>query len=100
VHNVSHVLLLKKYVLYANHAIEWIVIQVEHERDFWVEPIHILDRKVKVLRNKAIGLVKVQWTCYGPEDVTWEHEKNMQVEYPQFFDNFEEDKMQYSVLSN
>jgi hypothetical protein len=53
------------------------VIQVEHEGDFQVEPIHILDRKFKVLRNKAIGLVKVQWTFYGPEDATWEHEENM-----------------------
>jgi hypothetical protein len=32
--------------------------QVEHERDFCVEPIRILDRKVKVLKNKAIR------TCY------------------------------------
>jgi hypothetical protein len=34
----------------------------------------ILDRKVKFLWNWEIGLVKVQWTCYRPEDATWEHE--------------------------
>jgi hypothetical protein len=62
---------------------------VEHEGDFRVEPVHILDWKVKVLRNKAIGMVKVQWTCYGHEDATWEHEENMRVEYPQIFDSFE-----------
>jgi hypothetical protein len=43
-----------------------------------------------VLRNKSIGLVKVQWTCYGPEDAMWEHEETMWEEYPQFFANFEE----------
>jgi hypothetical protein len=53
----------------------------------------ILDQKVKVLRNKSIILVKVQWTYYGPEDATWEHEETMQEEYPQFFVNFEENKI-------
>jgi hypothetical protein len=39
-------------------------------------------------------MVKVQWTCYGPEDATWENEENMQALYPPNFDNFEEEKMQ------
>jgi hypothetical protein len=59
VHNVFHVSLLNKHVLDPNHKIDWIVIQVENEGDFWVEPIRILDPKFKVLRNKVIGLVKV-----------------------------------------
>jgi hypothetical protein len=70
VHNVFHVSLLKKYVPDHNHIIDWNVIQVEHEGDFRVEPVHILDQKVKVLRNKAIGLVKFQWTCYSPKYAT------------------------------
>jgi hypothetical protein len=78
VHNVFHVSLLKKYVHDPNHIIDWNVIQVEHEGDFWMEPVRILDQKVKVLRHKSIGMVKLQWTCYGPEDSTWEHEENMQ----------------------
>jgi hypothetical protein len=57
VHNVFHVSLLKNYVPDANHVIDWNVIHVEHGGDFRVEPICILDRKVKVLRNKAIGMV-------------------------------------------
>jgi hypothetical protein len=73
VHNVFHVSLSKKYVHEPNHIIDWTMIHVEHEGDFQVEPVCILDRKVKVLRNKAIGLIKVQWTCYGPKYSTWEH---------------------------
>jgi hypothetical protein len=84
VNNVFHVSLLKKYVSGPNHIIDWNVIQVEHKGDFRVEPIHIIDRKFKVLRNKSIGLVKVQWTYYSPKDTTWEHEENMWEEYPQF----------------
>jgi hypothetical protein len=70
VHNVFCVSLLKKYVPDPNHIIDWNVIQVEHKGGFWVELVCILDRKFKVPRNKAIRLVKVQWTYDGPEDAT------------------------------
>jgi hypothetical protein len=42
VHNAFHVSLLKKYVSNPNHVIDWIMIQVEHERDLRMEPIRIL----------------------------------------------------------
>jgi hypothetical protein len=88
VHNVSHVSLLKKYIPYVNHVIDWNVIQVEKEVTFQVHLVRILDRKIKQLRNRAIGLVKVQWTWYGPEDATWEHKDAMQAEYPHLFEDF------------
>jgi hypothetical protein len=89
VHNVFHVSLLKKYVLDANHVIDWNVIQVEPEGVLQVHPMCILNRKRKQLQNLAIELVKVQWTWYNPEDVTWEHEDAMCAEYPHLFENFE-----------
>jgi hypothetical protein len=52
------------------------------EGDFQVQPVRVLDRKVKMIRNRVIELVKVQWTCYSPEDATWEHEDAMREEYP------------------
>jgi hypothetical protein len=77
VHNVFHVSFLNKHIPDANHVIDWNVIQVEQEGAFQVHPVCILDRKVKQLENRSIGLVKVQWTWYGPEDATWEHEDAM-----------------------
>jgi hypothetical protein len=62
---------------------------VEQEGVMQVHPMRILDRKNKQLRNRVIGLVKVQWTWYGPEDATWEHEDVMRAEYPHIFENFE-----------
>jgi hypothetical protein len=88
VHNVFHVSLLKKYVLNANHVIDWNVIQVEPEGVLQVHPVRILDRKRKQLQNRAIELVKVQWTWYDPKDATWEHADVMQVEYPHLFEIF------------
>jgi hypothetical protein len=66
VHNVLHVSLVKKYINDVNHVIDWNVIQVEKEDSFQVHPICILDNKIKHLWNRAIGLVKVQWTFYDP----------------------------------
>jgi hypothetical protein len=82
VHNEFNVSFLKKYLPDPNHIIDLNVIQVDHEGNFQVELVCILDPRFKVLRNKAIGLVKVQWTYYGPEDATWEHEENKREEYP------------------
>jgi hypothetical protein len=88
VHNVFHVSLLKKYIPDVIHVIDWNVIQVEQEGAFQVHPVCILDRKIKQLWNRSIGLVKVQWTWYGPEDATWEHEDAMRTEYPHLFEDF------------
>ena len=88
-HNVFHVSLLKKYVHAPNHVINWDVIQVEPEREFRIEPMRILDRKVTMLQNWAIGQVKVQWEHYGPEEATWELEDSMRLARPFLF-KFEE----------
>jgi hypothetical protein len=86
IHNVFRVSLLKKYVSDPNHVIDWTVIQLEHEDDFQVQSMHILDRKIKVIRNQVIDLVYIQWMCYGLQNVTWEHEDTTQEEYPQLFE--------------
>ena len=76
-HNVFHVSLLKKYVHDPNHVINWDVIQVELQVEFQIKPKRILTMKVTMLRNRAIGQVKVQWDHYGPEEATWELEDAM-----------------------
>lgn len=51
--------------------------------------MEILDRKEKVLRNKAIPLVKVLWRHHDLEDVTWERKQEMSQKYPYLFDVIE-----------
>jgi hypothetical protein len=89
VQNVFHVSLLKKYIPNPNHVIYWNVIQMEKEGTLQVHPVCILDQKRKKLWNRAIGLVKVQWTWYSLEDATWENEDAMRAEYPHLFEYFE-----------
>ena len=50
---------------------------MEPEGEFQIDPMRILARKVTMLRNRAIGQVKVQWEHYGPEEATWEMEDSM-----------------------
>jgi hypothetical protein len=91
VHNVLKVLLLNKHVSDPNHIIDCTVIQVENEGYFQVESVHILHWKVKVIRKKEKGVVKIQWNCYSHEYAISQNEENMQEKYPQSFVNFEED---------
>jgi len=72
VHNVFHVFLLKIYVHYASHMIDWNVVQVEPEGEFQVEPERILDMRELNLRNGTIGQVQVQWKHLSLEEATWE----------------------------
>ncbi|XP_075500118.1 uncharacterized protein LOC142538703 [Primulina tabacum] len=50
-------------------------------------PVQILDSKVKVLRNKEIGLVKVLWRNHVIEEATWESEEEMKQRYSILFDD-------------
>ena len=68
-----------------NHVINWDVIQVEPEGELQIEPMCILDRKVTMLWNLAIGKVKVQWEHYGPEEAMWELEDAMRLAHPFLF---------------
>jgi hypothetical protein len=49
VHNVFHISFLKTYVHYPNHVIDRNLIQIETEGDFQVQPMKILNKKVKML---------------------------------------------------
>jgi hypothetical protein len=52
--NVFHVSFLNKYIPYANHVIDWNVIQVEQEGTFQVHPVCILDQKINQIQNHSL----------------------------------------------
>ena len=49
------------------------------------EPIQILAREIKELRNKRIELVTVLRHRHGVEELTWEPEDAMRKQYPNLF---------------
>ncbi|KAL5574707.1 hypothetical protein UlMin_016406 [Ulmus minor] len=59
VHNVFHVSMLRKYVSDPSHVLVSEPIEVREDLTYQEQPVQILDRKDKALRNKVIPLVKV-----------------------------------------
>ncbi|XP_057985385.1 uncharacterized protein LOC131170351 [Hevea brasiliensis] len=60
-----------------SHVISTEEIDVQPDLTYKEEPIRILAREVKELRNKKIPLVKVLWKHHNTEEVTWESEETM-----------------------
>ncbi|KAI3684730.1 hypothetical protein L6452_33955 [Arctium lappa] len=85
VHPVFHVSNLKKCLAESDVMIPLEDIQIDERISFVEEPVAILDRKVKKLRNKEISLVKVQWQFHKGQEATWELESGMKNQYPSLF---------------
>ena len=85
VHNVFHVSALRRYVSDVSHILSYEDLELEPDLSFEEQPVQILDRKDKVLRNKTIPLVKVLWRNNKVEEATWELESDMQSQYPELF---------------
>ncbi|XP_073061749.1 uncharacterized protein [Primulina eburnea] len=85
VHNVFHVSMLRKYVSNPIHVLRHEPLDLMPNLSYHERPVQILDRKVKVLRNKEIGIVKVLWSNHIIEEATWEPEEEMKQRYPELF---------------
>ncbi|XP_071902707.1 uncharacterized protein [Coffea arabica] len=87
IHNVFHVSLLKKYHPDPTHILHTEDVELDETLTYEEQPVQILDRKVKELRNKQIPLVKILWRNHDMEEATWEVEEDMQKKYPPLFAN-------------
>ncbi|XP_022155143.1 uncharacterized protein LOC111022284 [Momordica charantia] len=86
VHNVFHVSMLRKYVHDPSHVLDYEPLQVDETLCYKEVPIEIVARETKVLRNRAIDLVKVLWRNYQVEEATWEREDEIRARYPELFE--------------
>ncbi|XP_017640152.1 uncharacterized protein LOC108481544 [Gossypium arboreum] len=77
IHDVLHVLMLRRYQSDPSHIVSIEVIEVRPNLTFKEEPIQILDRDIKVQRRKSIPLVKVLLGNHCSEEATWEPEDSM-----------------------
>nr|GEU95593.1 putative reverse transcriptase domain-containing protein [Tanacetum cinerariifolium] len=62
-------------------------IQVDEKLNFIEEPVEIMDREVKHLKQSRIPIVKVCWNSKRAPEFTWELEDQMQKKYPHIFPN-------------
>ncbi|KAA3473812.1 DNA/RNA polymerases superfamily protein [Gossypium australe] len=85
IHNVFHVSMLHRYTSDPSHVISPSEIEIQPDMTYNKEPIRILARDVKELRNKRIALVKVLLQRQGIEEATWKPEEAMRKQYPNLF---------------
>ncbi|GJQ96071.1 hypothetical protein Tco_0007210 [Tanacetum coccineum] len=87
VHSTFHVSNLKKCLSDEQLAILLDEIHVDDKLNFIEEPVEIMDRKVKSLKQSRIPIVKVRWKSRRGPEYTWEREDQMQKKYPYLFAN-------------
>jgi hypothetical protein len=84
-HDVFHVSQLRKFIPDPFQPIELENIDLQPDLTYQPDPIRIVERDVKTLRNKKIPIVKVEWSQSPDGEFTWELESNMMKNYPHLF---------------
>ncbi|KAA0065812.1 ty3-gypsy retrotransposon protein [Cucumis melo var. makuwa] len=84
VHDVFHVSMLRKYVPDPSHVVDNEPLEIDENLSYTEQPVEVLAREVKMLRNKEIPLVKVLCRNHRIEEATWEREDDMRARYPEF----------------
>ncbi|GJU86278.1 putative reverse transcriptase domain-containing protein [Tanacetum coccineum] len=83
----SHIIAAHKCMADEPLAIPLDEIQVDDKLNFIEEPVEIMDREVKRLKQSRIPIVKVRWNSRRGPEFTWEREDQMQKKYPHLFTN-------------
>ncbi|GJZ03836.1 putative reverse transcriptase domain-containing protein [Tanacetum coccineum] len=87
VHNTFHVSNLKKCLSDESLVIPMKELQLDDKLNFVEEPVEIIDREVKQLKQSRIPIVKVRWNSKRGPEFTWEHEDQIRAKYPHLFSN-------------
>ncbi|GJV99068.1 putative reverse transcriptase domain-containing protein [Tanacetum coccineum] len=87
VHNTFHVSNLKKCYSDEPLAVPLEGLHVHDKLQFVEEPIEIMEREIKRLKQSRIPLVKVHWNSRRGPEFTWERENLFKKKYPHLFTN-------------
>ncbi|GKB83210.1 putative reverse transcriptase domain-containing protein [Tanacetum coccineum] len=87
VYSTFHVSNLKKCFVDEPLAISLDEIQIDDKLHFIEEPVEIMDREVKWLKQSRIPIMKVHWNSRRGPEFTWEREDQMKKKYPHLFVN-------------
>nr|GEV28646.1 putative reverse transcriptase domain-containing protein [Tanacetum cinerariifolium] len=87
VHNTFHVSNIKKCLSDESFVIPMKELQLDDKLNFLEEPVEIMNREVKQLRQSRIPIIKVRWNSRRGPKFTWECEDEIRAKYPHLFSN-------------
>ncbi|GKE15494.1 putative reverse transcriptase domain-containing protein [Tanacetum coccineum] len=87
VHNTFHVSNLKKCLSNESLVIPMKELRLDDKLNFVEEPVKIMDREVKQLKQSRIPIVKVRWNSKRGPKFIWEREDQIRAKYPHLFSN-------------
>nr|GEZ80440.1 putative reverse transcriptase domain-containing protein [Tanacetum cinerariifolium] len=87
VHNTFHVSNLNKCLSDESFIIPMKELQFDDKLNFVEEPVEIMDREIKKLRQSRIPIIKVRWNSRRGPEFTWEREDEIRAKYPHLFSN-------------
>ncbi|GKC64107.1 putative reverse transcriptase domain-containing protein [Tanacetum coccineum] len=85
VHNTFHVSNLKKCHANEPLAVPLDGLHIDDKLHFVEEPVVIMDRDIKRLKQSRILIVKVRWNSRRGPEFTWEREDQFRKKYPHLF---------------
>ncbi|GJQ98299.1 putative reverse transcriptase domain-containing protein [Tanacetum coccineum] len=85
IYNTFHVSNMKICLSDENLIISLDEIQLDDKLHFIEEPIKIMDREVKQLKQSRISIVKVCWNSRRGPEFTWERKDKFRSKYPHLF---------------
>ncbi|GJU90648.1 putative reverse transcriptase domain-containing protein [Tanacetum coccineum] len=85
VHSTFHISNLKKCLSNKSLAISLDEIHIDDKLYFVEEPVEIMDREVKQLKQSRIPIIKVRWNSTRGPEFTWERVDQFRKKYPHLF---------------
>ncbi|GJU49477.1 putative reverse transcriptase domain-containing protein [Tanacetum coccineum] len=92
IHSTFHVLNLKKCLAEGDVVVSMDEIQLDDKLHMIEEPVEVVDREVKRLKQSRIPIVKVRWNSQRGPEFTWEREDQIKKKYPHLFTSKDEAK--------
>ncbi|GKD86578.1 putative reverse transcriptase domain-containing protein, partial [Tanacetum coccineum] len=87
VYNTFYVSNLKKCLSDESFVIPMKELRLDDKLNFVEEPVEIMDREVKQLKQSCIPIIKVRWNSKRGPEFTWEREDQIRTKYPHLFSN-------------
>ncbi|GJS33253.1 hypothetical protein Tco_0531635 [Tanacetum coccineum] len=87
VHSTFYISNLKKCLSDESLVILMKELRLNDKLNFVEEPVEIMDREVKQLKQSRIPIIKVRWNSKRGPEFTWERKDQIRAKYPHLFSN-------------